>query len=64
MTITTLEQKALILNAIESLERTLQAKQVPGAPEVLLKVNRTRTLEEIAQFRAEIAEFDAKTTMQ
>jgi len=64
MTITTSQQRALILDAIESLERELQAKPVPGAPEALLKVNRARTLEQIAEFRAEIAEFDAKMAMQ
>ena len=47
---------------IESLERQLHAEPMTGAPEVLLKANRTRTREEIDELRAEIAEFDTKNT--
>ena len=59
--ITTALQKNMIMEAIESLKRQLHAEPLPGVPEVLLKAHRAHTREEIAELRAEIAEFDTRT---
>lgn len=47
---------------IDSLERQLNAEPLPHVPEVLLKAYRAHTREEIAELRAEIAEFGTRTS--